>query len=196
VATCVTLIYGFSVITTEADIMALEEESLRRRSVGVHFRIWTDVYDSLEDEARKRKVNLNTLVNQMLSTETRDELPLEEMGFLRMSRDVYRVTLGLIPDDKLSEYGRMSAKSEDTVMLARSGAVTLDAVLDELRLLSRLGWNSFQQTKRNGKETISLVHNLGPRYSLVCGSFVTGLFALAGVHTKVTTTNSSVLIEY
>jgi hypothetical protein len=188
--------YGLSEILTEANIMALDAEDTRRTSVSVHFRIWTDVYDSLENEARRRKVNLNTLVNQLLSTDTRDDLQLEEMGFLRMSRDVYRTYLSLIPDDKLKELGALTAKSEDTVLLARSGTVTLDAVLDELRLLSRVGWNSFQQTKRNGKETISLVHDFGPRRSIVTAAYVTGLFALAGVHPKVTTTHSSVVVEY
>ena len=190
------LIYGLPEILTEANIMALDAGGSGRTSVSVHFRIWTDVYDSLEKEANKRKVNLNTLVNQMLSTDTRDDLQLEEMGFLRMSRDVYRTYLSLIPDDKLKELGALTAETEDTVMLARSGTVTLDAVLDELRLLSRFGWNSFQQTKRNGKETISLVHDFGPRRSIVTAAYVMGLFALAGVHPKVTTTHSSVMVEY
>jgi hypothetical protein len=193
---CVILIYGLSEILTEANTMALDAEDTSRKSVSVHFRIWTDVYDSLENEARRRKVNLNTLVNQMLSTDTRDDLQLEEMGFLRMSRDVYRSYLSMIPDDKLKELGTLTASSEDTVLLVRSGTIDLDAVLDELRLLSRLGWNSFQHTKRNGKETISMVHDFGPRRSIVTAAFVTGLFALAGVHPKVTTTHSSVVVEY
>jgi hypothetical protein len=176
--------------------MALDAEDTRRTSVSVHFRIWKDVYESLEDEARRRKVNLNTLVNQLLSTDTRDDLPLEEMGFLKMSRDVYRSYLSMIPDDKLSELGRVDAKSEDTVLLARSGAVNLQAALDELHLLSRFGWFSFHQVRTNGKETISMVHDLGPRYSVVFGAYTTNLFALAGVRPKVTTTHSSVMVEY
>jgi hypothetical protein len=175
--------------------MGLEGENLRK-SVSVHFRIWKDVYDSLEEEATRRKVNLNTLANQMLSTETREELPLEEMGFLKMSRDVYLALLNLVPDDKLGEVGIRSAKTEDTVMLARSGAINLQAVLDELNLISSFGWFSLHHSRTNGKESISLVHHLGPRYSAVLGTFVPSLFALAGVHTRVTTTQSSVMVEY
>jgi hypothetical protein len=104
--------------------------------------------------------------------------------------------LSLIPDDKLSELGRLSAESEDTVMLARSGTVNLHSVLDELRLVSEFGWHSFHQAKTNGKETISMVHDLGPRYSVVFGAYTTNLFALAGVRPKITTTHSSVMIEY
>ena len=173
-----------------------ESEGARRKSLSGHFRIWEDVFSSLEDEARRKNVSLNTLVNQVLSAHTRDEVLFEELGFLKMSKDVYRTYLSLIPDDKLVELGKMNVKGEDTIMLARKGAVTLDAVLDYLRLLSRFGWFSLNETKRNGKEIISLIHDFGPRESVVLGAFVTSLFALAGVRPKVTTTNSSVMVEY
>ncbi|MGA2200298.1 MAG: hypothetical protein ABSG45_10205 [Nitrososphaerales archaeon] len=190
------LIYRCSIVFAEANALALDPGGSRRKSISVHFRIWTDVYESLEDEATRRKVNMNTLVNQLLSHDMHDYLPLQEMGFLKMSRDVYLACLSAIPDDKLNDVGIMSAKSEDTVMLARSGVINLQAVLEELNLVSSFGWYSFQQGSTNGKKTIDLVHSLGQRYSVVLGGFVKGMFALAGVHPKVTTTHSSVMVEY
>jgi hypothetical protein len=174
----------------------LDAEATARKSISGHFRIWKVVYDSLEEEAAKRKVSLNTLVNQVLYGHTGEELLLEEMRFLRMSRGVYRALLGVVPDDKLSEMGRVSAKSEDTVMLAFSGNVNLHAVLDEMQRVSRFGWYSFHRTKTNEHETISLVHDLGPRYSVVLGAYATNMFAHAGIHPKIMTTDSSVVVTY
>ena len=174
---------------------------MKRKTVSVHFRVWDDVYDSLQDEARFQKVNLNTLLNQVLSTHTRDDLLFEEEGFVKMTKNTLRAALSLIPDDKLSEFGRLAAKNgPDARMLARSDCITLDTVLDELRLVSRSGWYSLNEGKRAGKEVISLIHNLGPttgpRQSVVLSAYVTGLFALVGIRPKITTTSTSVTIEY
>ena len=172
-----------------------------RRSVSVHFRISTDMYDSLEEEARKKSVSLNTLLNQVISAHTRDDLLFEEEGFVKMTKNTLRVVLNLIPDDNLSEFGTLAAKNgADARMLARSDCITVDTVLDELRLFSRSGWYSMNEEKKNGNEIISLIHDLGPttgpRQSVVLSAYVTGLFALAGVRPKIRTTSSSVMVEY
>jgi hypothetical protein len=121
----------------------------------------------------------------------------EEEGFVKMTKNTLRVVLSLIPDDKLSEFGRLAAKNgPDARMLARSHCITLDTVLDELRLWSRSGLFSLNEEKKNGNETISLIHDLGPRESVALGAYATGLFALVGVRPKITTTSSSVMVEY
>src|SRR5208282_3989093 len=123
-----------------------------------------------------------TLVNQVLSSHTRDDLLFEEGGFGKMTKNTLRVVLSLIPDDKLSEFGRLAAKNgPDARMLARSDCITVDTVLDELRLFSRSGWYSLNEAKRNGKKIISLIYDLGPttgpRQSVALSAYVTGLFA-------------------
>ena len=174
----------------------LEDRTSARRSTSGHFRIWESVYLGLEKEAATKRVSLNTLVNQVLSTHVSDDLLMEEMRFLRMSRPVYTSYLNMIPDEKLAELGRIDAKSEDAVMLARSGAITLDAVLDELRLLSRSGWFSFRHTKVNGENTISMTHDFGPKFAIVVAAYLAGVFAMASVHAKITTTSSSFMVRF
>lgn len=161
-----------------------------------HFRVWEDVFRALEAESKAKRISLNTLVNQVLATHTRDEVVLEELRFLRMSRDVYRSYLAMVPDERLSELGALHAKTEDAVLLAMSGSLNLDAVLDELQLLSRSGWYSFHHTRKNGREHIAMSHDLGPRFSVVFSAYLSGMFALAGIHPKVTPTSSSVVVEY
>jgi len=176
---------------------ALDVERSPKASVVGHFRVWKDVYASLENESRARRVSLNTLVNQVLSTHAGDDLLFEEEGFVKMTKNTLRVVLSLIPDDRLSEFGSLAAKNgPDARMLARSDCINKDTVLDELRLFSRSGWYSLNETKKNGNEVISLIHDLGPRESIVLGAYAMGLFALAGVRPKITTTSTSVMIEY
>jgi len=178
------------------DMTTLEARASMRRSTSGHFRISESVYLGLEKEAAAKRVSLNTLVNQVLSTHLSDDLLTEEMRFMRMSRPVSISYLNMVPDEKLAELGRIDAKSEDAVLLARSGAITLDAVLDELQLLSRFGWFSYRREKINGEETINMAHDLGPRFSTVVGAYLAGVFALAGLHPKITTTSSSTMVRF
>ena len=175
----------------------LEADDPKRTSISGHFRIWKDVYDSLEDEARTHEVSLNTFVNQLLAAYTRDELVYEKLGVLKLPKDTYRMMLQLIPEDKLSEFGSELVKRWPTaLMLARKGAITTDAVLNHLRDTSKMGFLSMYETKRNGTNIISLTHEFGPRYSTVLTAAVKGLFELVNVSPEVTTTDSSVTVEY
>ncbi len=166
-------------------------------SVSAHFRVWTDVFESLEEEAKTHKVSLNALVNQLLSSHTRDELLLEEFGYLKMRKDVFRVILAMLPDDKMEELGRQTVSHGSAAeMLARSGAMNLEAVLENLRVSSRFGWFSVYEKKTGGRRTISLIHDFGPKYSTSLSAAVTSQFALVGIRPKITTTDSSVMVDY
>ena len=169
---------------------------MKRKTVSVHFRLWDDVYNSLQMEARSEKVNLNTLLNQVLSTHTRDDLLLQEEGFVKAPDSTLRATLKLIPDDKLSEWGTTAVQGDvGTRTIARSGAINLDSALEELRFGSRCGW--FRLDERNEeKRKISLVHEFGPKYSVFLGAAITAGFAQLGLRPKITSTDSSIMIEY
>jgi len=176
---------------------ALEVDRYRRASVVGHFRVWEDVYDSLEAEAKTHKTSLNTLVNQVLSTHTRDDLLWEEMEYVKLTKIAFRAFLDRIPDDELAELGAVLANdTPSTMMLARKGVVDLDAVLDYLRFRSRAGWFSMNESKRNGMTTLCFMHEFGPRESLLLRSYFMSLFGLIGIHPKVITSNSSVVVEY
>ena len=174
-----------------------EEGGTTKPSVSAHFRVWTDVFESLEEEAKVRRVSLNALVNQLLSSHTRDDVLLEELGYLKMRKDVFRVILEMLPDDKMEEFGRLTAShGSATEILARSGAIDLEAVLENLRVSSRFGWFSVYEKKIKGRRTVSLIHDFGPKYSMSLGAAVSTQFALVGIRPKIMTTDSSVMVEY
>ena len=175
----------------------LEADDPKRTSISGHFRIWKDVYDSLEEEARIHEISLNTFVNQLLAAYTRDELVYEKLGVLKLPKDTYRMMLELIPEDKLSGFGRELIKHWPTaLMLARKGAITTDAVLSHLRDTSKMGFLSMYETEKNGRKVVSLTHEFGQRYSIILTSAARGLFDLVNIRPEITTTDSSVTIEY
>jgi len=176
---------------------ALRAGGSRRTSVVGHFRISKDVYDSLEDEARKAGVSLNTKVNQVLTVHSHDDVLWQEIGNVRLTKIAFRAFLSRIPDDDLAELGSLLAKdTPSAMMIARTGAVNLDAILDYLRFRSRAGWFSLHESKTNGKDILSFIHDFGPRDSVLLRSYFTSLFGLVGINPKITTTDSSVMVEY
>jgi hypothetical protein len=176
---------------------ALRVSGSRKTSVVGHFRISKDVYESLEEEARKAGVSLNTVVNQVLTVHSHDDLIWQEIANVRLSKIAFRAFLSRIPDDELAELGSLLARdTPSAMMLARKGAINLDAVLDYLHFRSRSGWFSFHESKSNGKDVLSFIHEFGARDSVLLSSYFTSLFGLIGIHPKVTSTNSSVMVEY
>ncbi len=90
----------------------------------------------------------------------------------------------------------MANDTPSTMMLARKGAVNLDAILDYLRFRSRAGWFSMTESKRNGMTTLCFMHEFGPKESVLLRSYFMDLFGLIGIHPKVITPDSSVVVEY
>ena len=81
-------------------------------------------------------------------------------------------------------------------MLARSGSITLGAVLDEIRFCSRNGWFSVHESEREGRKVITFMHDFGPKGSAAVSAYLAGLIALVEVRGKITATHSSVMLEY
>jgi hypothetical protein len=102
-----------------------------------------------------------------------------------------------LPEDKLSTVGaEVVEHAMVPLMLARKGEITLDAVLDNIQQGAVLGWYSCYQSRVNGKQVLSLTHDFGPKDSHVLAATVSKVFDLVGIRPKVTTTDSSVVVEY
>jgi len=186
-----------SEVPTLGATTAYDDESANKGSVSGHFRIWKDVYESLEDEARARKVSLNTLVNQLLSDHTRDEMLYEKAGVVKLPRSTFGLMLEFIPEERLLEFAKEVAKHWPTTMiLARKGVITVDGILSQLHDESKMGFVSLYEVRNNGTRRVSLLHEFGQKYSTILGASTESLFALVGVRPKITTTSSLVTIEY
>jgi hypothetical protein len=177
--------------------VARNAEGSGKTTVSGHYRVQEEVYSSLESEAREHKVSLNALVSHVLSDHTRDDSLAEEVETIRVTKDAFRLFLDAISEDRLREIGRLSVnRGADAMMMAVSGAINLDAVLDELNIFSRWSCYSIHHTNANGKRIITLMHVLGPKFSVLLVGYVTALFGQISISPKVKTTNSSVTIEY
>jgi len=168
----------------------------RKETVAVHVRLWQDVYQSLEEEARARKESMNSLINQLLSTYTRDEMLIDKSGKIVTSLDTIKAYLRYIPDDRLAEFSQDVVEFSAGLMLARRGEITLDSVLEEFRHQSNRGWFDLSLQKENGKNILTFFHELGPRHSVALEIIATRMFELASIRPKTRMTESTVTVIF
>jgi hypothetical protein len=153
---------------------------------------------ALEEEARKRNISLNTLVNQLFLSFANFDRYFQKFGMTKISKVSYRKTLKVIPDAEVVELAREVAQnSGKVVILARYGAVSLKGVLDWLKDLADYAhWFEYHEAHSpEGKRVITLTHDMGVKFSTFMVTYTKELFGLISMNPKLTSTEDSITIS-
>jgi hypothetical protein len=174
-----------------------EEREKSRKTTSATFRIDEQAYGIMQEDARMRKVSVNTLVNQLLDYYVTSDRFLDEIGLVRITRPNFKRFLQITPEEKLALLGEASSKDLGrSYMMSKHGEVTLAAVLDYLQGFAHYGgYAKYNETETNGKRVIVLVHDLERAGSVYIGAYIKPLFESAGYRPKITLTEDSVVIE-
>ena len=79
----------------------------RKKHVHSSIRIEEEIFRSLQQEAERQGISLNSLINKTLKNYIMSEIHFEELGFLLISKDFLRKILAELHDEKiLKELGR------------------------------------------------------------------------------------------
>ena len=104
------------------------------KTVTRSFRISESAFLALEEEAKKRNISLNTLVNQLFLSFANFDRYFQKFGMAKISKVSYRKTLKAVPDQEVVELAREVAQnSGKVIILARYGTMSLKGVLDWLQ---------------------------------------------------------------
>jgi hypothetical protein len=78
-----------------------------KKLVHSSIRIEEDVFKSLQSEADKQGISVNSLINKTLKNYVTSDIYFEQLGFLLVSKDFLRKTFSELADEKrIVEYGR------------------------------------------------------------------------------------------
>ena len=81
-------------------------------------------------------------------------------------------------------------------MRAKYGVVSITTVLDYIRLAVVYGgYAEYSQVESQGKRTITLMHNMGQKWSLLLCHYLESLFELIDLHPKITSSENFVTFE-
>ena len=95
-------------------------------SVTRSFRISETAFLALEEEAKKRNLSVNTLVNQLFLSFANFDRYFQRFGMVKISKVAYRKTLKAAANEEIVELAREVARnSGKVIILARHGTMSL-----------------------------------------------------------------------
>jgi hypothetical protein len=168
------------------------------KTVTRSFRINESAFLALEEEARKRNISLNTLVNQLFMSYANFDRYFQRLGMLKMSKVTFRKILKAAPDNEIVVQAREVAQnSSRIIILARYGTLSLTSVLDYLNNFAEYA-NFVERSEvvsPGGKRVITLIHSYGEKGSVFVKAYTKALFELINMEPKLSSTENSVTIE-
>jgi hypothetical protein len=166
----------------------------RERTVSRSFRISESASRVLQDEAENRGISANTLLNQLLLTFSEYDRFLNEFHMVKLSSATFHHILEAGPDDVIVQAGRSAGSSiPQSFVLAKFGELTERNVLEYLKLVGRYSSVfEFNFIDRPGSRTLTLVHELGHKWSLFLGEYAKAALETAGTKARISYGDDSV----
>ena len=171
--------------------------SKKEKTVTRSFRISESVFKALEEDATRRNVSVNTLLNQLLLAYTNWGRFIDRVGAIRTSKVALRCILNASSDEGVIDAAReVGPDTPKSIILAKHGALSLATVLDYVRNASMYGgFAEYNEVETQGKMTITLMHELGRKGSLFISNTVESLFRMINIHPKMSSSEHTVIIE-
>jgi len=168
------------------------------KTVTRSFRINESAFSAIEEEAKKRNISVNSLVNQLFLSFANFDRYFQKFGMTKISKVSYRKTLRSVPDAEVTELAREVAQnSGKVVILARYGTMSLKGLQDWLKDLSDYAnWFQYNEVDSpEGKRVITLTHDLGTKFSTFMVAYAKELFGQIAMVPKLSSTEDSITIS-
>ena len=168
------------------------------KTVTRSFRINESAFLALEEEAKKRNVSLNTLVNQLFMSYTNFDRYFQRLGMLKMSKSAFRKILNAAPANEIVEAAQEIAQNASrTIILARYGTLSLTGLLEFLYNFADYAYfaERSEVVTPGEKRVLTFMHIYGEKGSIFIKAYVKSLFEQINVEPKLSSTENSVTIE-
>ena len=150
------------------------------------FRINEEALEALREDARSQTLSLNTLVNQLLVNYASFGRYMRRMHAKMLSQQTLSELINRLSEDSIIEAGQNAGKTApEELMTVIEGKITVSNVIALMRNISSYaGW--FEYTEKNEGEhpTITLMHDMGRKWSIFIANYISGAFTAAGCKAK------------
>jgi len=166
----------------------------RGKTVTRSFRIDEGVLAALEEEAAKRSISVNTLLNQQLLAFANFDRFHARLDLVKLTGSSLQKLLEAASDEKIAEAAVVEAlDTPRSIILSKYGQVTFETTLEYIKMLAQFG-NLFECSFSDSPEgkVITLFHRFGLKGSLFLAKYVEVLLEQMGYATKIETSAHSV----
>ena len=151
---------------------------MKEKTATISFRINEPALKSLQDDAKKQNVSLNTFVNQMFVSYSTYDRFLQKFHMVKLSTPTLKRIINATTDEAIVDAGSAAGGSvPEGFILAKTGELSVQNALEYLMLMGEHA-NLFDYTEvtHGGKTSVTLTHDLGPKGSLFLTHYVVSLF--------------------
>lgn len=168
------------------------------RTVAKSFRVNEKALGALQEEANRQNVSVNTLVNQLLIDYSEFGRFVQRINGLRLSRRTFQEILNAVPDDSLVKAGQIAGKSGPlAIITSKWGRINLNTVIDFIHDLSAYGGLfEYYETRENERWTLTLMHELGQKWSSFLANYIGEALNVAGVQPKTKVSDRAVIFTF
>ncbi len=165
----------------------------KRKTENRSFRIDSEVLRGLEEEAGRKQVSVNTLVNQLLADYIDVGRHRKRLGTVALSISAFELIIAAASDADIVQAGTMSGRNVPRAYaLSKWGRDNPQYVLSFIREnASVTGLYDYSESPTSPK-TITLTHQFGRKWSLYLASFFTAAFDDAGEKVQTEVSNQAV----
>lgn len=158
------------------------ELNLRPKTATASFRLDESALKSLQEDARKQNVSVNTMFNQLLLTYANYDRPMKRFHMLKLPASSFMHLLQAATNETVIEAGNSAGNDvPKTYIRAKWGELTAESVLDYLRTTAdHTNLFEYSEVIRGGRISVTLSHDFGVKGSLFLQSYVQAIFELLG----------------
>ena len=170
----------------------------KNKTITRSFRISESSLKALEEEAKRQNVGVSTLLNQQLLAFADFDRYFRRLGLVKMSSATFQRILRACPDNGLVQAGSEAGSDiPRSIIAAKGGSLDINSVIEHLTMMSEYsGQFEFGDQMNDGKRMITILHRLGPKGSKFFSSYMKALFEALGYAPKITSGETSVLVEF
>lgn len=164
------------------------------KTVARSFRLSEKALQALEEEAEEQNTSVNTLENQLNVKYSEFMRYARRFNALYVSRGTFLAIVDITPEEELVRVARRMGKTAAPGYVnAKWGEVTPATVVEFIHDLGiYANWYEYHEARQNGKRTLTLMHELGNKWSLFLTHYLGEAFSLVKLNPSVSITERSV----
>jgi hypothetical protein len=155
---------------------------MRPKTATASFRLDDSALNTLQEDARKQNISLNTLLNQLVLTYANYDRPMKRFHMIKLPASSFLHLLQAATNMTIIEAGNAAGKDvPKTYINAKWGELTVENALNYLKTTADYtSLFEYSEVSRGGKINVTLSHDFGAKGSLFLQRYVQAIFEPMG----------------
>ncbi len=163
------------------------------------FRLNKDALDALHEEARKRNVTVNTIVNELVMKYVMLDRIIKKYHPVILPSSTFELFCEALSEDEIIEIAEEASNDAlvGNIPVAVTGDDSATGVLQALKLFSLVtGQYEYSEEEYGGKKVVILSHDVNKKWSLFTATYWKNLLNHKGVEVKISTTEKAAVLQF